>query len=63
MCKFLDISITQILREINLGEFRSSKSTVFAILRALDFVDLVNFSLQKVERLIEDQNSESLNVL
>ena len=47
--KFEDFSVNQILRGINFGESRSSKTTVFAILGALNFVDLVNFHLQKVQ--------------
>ena len=39
--KFQDFSITQILREINC-----------AIFGALNFVNLVNFSLQKVQKLV-----------
>ena len=39
-----------ILREINFSEFRSSKSAIFAILGVLNFVDLQNFSLQKVQK-------------
>ena len=46
--KFQDICITEILHEINFGESRSAKTAVFAILGALDFVILVNFSLQEV---------------
>ena len=45
--KFQDFSDTQILREINFGEFRSSKTAAFAIFRSLNFADLVNFSLPK----------------
>ena len=45
--KFHDFSVIQILREINFGESRSSKITVFAIFGALNIVDLINFSLQK----------------
>ena len=40
--KFHDSSVTQILREINFGESRRSKSAIYAILGALNFVDLVN---------------------
>ena len=50
--KFHDFSIAQILREINFGESRSSKTAVFAILGAVNFVDLVKFSLQKVQKFI-----------
>ena len=39
-------SITQILREINFGESRSSKTAILAILGALKMVHLVNFSIQ-----------------
>ena len=44
-----DFSVIQILREINFGECESSKTDVFAIFEALNFVDLQNFSLQKVQ--------------
>ena len=47
--KFHDFSITQILREINFQESRSCKIAGFAISEALDFVNLANFSLQKVQ--------------
>ena len=40
---FMIFPVNQILREINFGEFRSSKSAIFAILGALNFVDFVNF--------------------
>ena len=51
--KIRDFSVTQILREIISREFRSSKIAVFAILRALKFANLSNFSLQKVQELIK----------
>ena len=47
--KFHDFSVTQILREINFGESRSSENAVFAIHWAQN---LVNFSLQKVQKFI-----------
>ena len=59
----LECSVIQILREINLGESSSSKTAVFAIFGALNFVSLVNFSLQKVQKFMKSQNSESLIVL
>ena len=40
--------LTQILREIKFGTFKSFKTAVFAILGALDFVKRVIFSLPKV---------------
>ena len=49
MWKFHNFSVTQILREFNFGESRIAKSAVFAIFRALNFVHLVNFRLQKVK--------------
>ena len=46
--KYQKFSVTQILREINYGESRSSKSSktvlFFSILGALNFIDLVIFS-------------------
>ena len=48
--KFQDFSVTQILREINFGECRTSKTAFFAILRALNFVNLLNYSLQIVQK-------------
>ena len=38
--KFQDFSVTQILREIKFGQFKSTKTVVFAILEALNLVDL-----------------------
>ena len=61
--KFQDFCITEILREINIKDSRSAKSAAFAILRAVNFVDLVNFSLQKAQKFIKNQNLEPLNVL
>ena len=43
--KFHDFSVIQILSEINFEECRSSKIAIFAILGALNLVNLVNFSL------------------
>ena len=56
--KFQDISITQILREINFEDSRSAKSNIFAILGALTFVNVVDFSLQNVQifRRLKNQN-------
>ena len=60
--KLQNFSVTQILCEINLGESRSSKIAIFAISGALNFAHLVNFSLQKSEKIHKNQNSEPLNV-
>ena len=48
-----DFSVTQILREINFEEFGSSKTAIFAFPWALKFVDLVNFTLQEVQKFIK----------
>ena len=53
MRKFQDFSVIQILHEINFGGCRSPKSAVFAIFWALNLVDLVNFSIQKVQKCIK----------
>ena len=50
--KFQDFSVFQILREINFGESRNSKNAIFYHFRALNFADLVNISLQKVQKII-----------
>ena len=41
--------MTQILREINFGDSKSSKNAIFTILGALNFVDLVDFNLQNMQ--------------
>ena len=63
MWKFQDLSITQILREINFGESRSSQTAIFATLETLNLANLVNFTLQKVQQSHKNQNSEAPNVL
>ena len=56
---FQDFCITQILLEINFVDSRSVKTPVFAIFGALNFINLVNFSLQKVQKCIKIQISPS----
>ena len=51
--KFQDFCITVILREINFEDSRRAKSAVFAIFGAVNFVQLVNFSLQKVQKVVK----------
>ena len=48
--KLQDFSITQILRETNFWDSRNAKTAVFAILRAVMFVHMKNFSLQKLQK-------------
>ena len=50
MWKFQDFSVIQILREINFGESRSTKTAVFAISGSLYFDNLLNICLQKVKK-------------
>jgi len=62
--KFQDFCITDILNKINFEDSKSAKSAVFANSGAVNFVHLVvNFSLQKVQKFIQNQNSEPLNVV
>ena len=42
--------ITQILREFIFGKFRSSKTAIFAILGALNFVDFVKIQPPKLSK-------------
>ena len=51
--KLQGFPIIQILCETKFGEGRSSKAVIFAIQQALNFVCWVNFSLQKVQKLIK----------
>ena len=55
MWKFQDFCITQFIREINFEHSRSAKTAIFALLRAVNFVQLVNFSFQKVQKFIKIQ--------
>ena len=43
---------TPILREIKFVDSRGAKNTDFAISGAVNFVDVANFSLQKVQKFI-----------
>jgi len=56
------ICITQILREIKFGSYRSSKMPFLAILMAQNFAILGNFSFQEVQKYHKNQNSEPLKV-
>ena len=47
--QIFSVILIQILREINFGEYRNSKTTVFAIFRGVNFDNLLNFSLAKVQ--------------
>ena len=48
-----DFAITQILCEINFGDYVSAKTAVSTILGALNFAHLVNCSLQKVHKFMK----------
>ena len=60
--KFQDFSVIQILRVIDFEESRSYKTAASAIVGPLNFVDLVNFSLQKVQNFIQIKIQSLLNV-
>ena len=49
-------SVTQILREINLGESRSSKTAVFAIFWGSEFCSLGGFQPTKIAKIHEKSN-------
>ena len=61
MWKFQDFRITQILREINFVDSRSAKTAVFAILGAANFVHLIDFCLEKLQKIIKIK-SQSLTI-
>ena len=50
-------------KEIARRPCRSSKTAIFAIFGALNFIVLVNFSLHKLQKLHNYQNSDSLNYI
>ena len=50
MWKFHGFSVTQISREINSVESRSSKNAVFAIFGRSEFDEFGNFQLSKSEK-------------
>ena len=56
-------SVTQILREINSRESRSSKTAVFANLRGPEFCYCGKFQPSKIAKIHKNQISEPLNVL
>ena len=53
MWKILNFRTIQILQEINFVDSRSVKTAILVILWALKSVDLLNFSLQKVQKFIK----------
>ena len=60
--EFQDFSVIQILREINFGESRSSKTANFCNFRDCGFFYFGKFQSSKLQKL-ENQNSEPLNML
>ena len=64
MWKVNDFSLTQILREINFSESRSSKTAFFAILEALNLSNLCSrFQSSKIAKNHKNKISEPLKVL
>ena len=62
MWKIQHLSVTQILREINFGEFASSKTAVYPIFRAVNVCSFCNFQAPKSAKIKKIPNLESLNV-
>ena len=60
--KDLFLKVRKNLREINFGDSRSTKTAFYAISGGVNLVTLVNYSLQKVQKIHEIQSSEPLNV-
>ena len=63
MWKFYDFSITQNLREINVGEFTNLNLQFIAILEALNFITLKNFRTYESAKIHKNENSGPQNVL
>ena len=59
MWKLPDFSVTQILSEIICEESRSPKDFQFAIFVAQNFVNLVHFTIQKVQKCINEPEKEN----
>ena len=61
--KYQDFAITQILCEINFGDYGSAKTAVFTILGDVNLVHLVNTSFLKSATIHKNQNSGPVNVV
>ena len=61
MWNFQDFSVTKILRETSFRYSRIAKTAVFTNLAALNFDNLVNYSLLNVQRK-KNPNSDPKNV-
>ena len=61
MWKFHNFSITQILREINFGDFRSEKSAILPHLEALnfDFYELLHFMKVEINQINKIQSPKN----
>ena len=63
MWKFHDFSVTQILREIIVGESRSSKTGVLCSFRGSEFCYFGKFQPSKSAKIHKNQYSEPLSLL
>ena len=63
MWKNQDFFVTKILREINFGEFTSSKTAVFGNFSGSDICWFGKFQPSKSAKNHKNQNSQPLNVL
>ena len=61
MWKFHDFSITQILREINFGDFTSAKSAILANLGALnvDLYEVLHFLKAEIDKIQSPENGKN----
>ena len=57
-----DFSVTQILREINFEQSRSAKTTIFAVLGAVNVIHLANFPFKDLEVNSDKEDSRCLHV-
>ena len=63
MRKFHDFAISQILREINFGDYVSAKTAVFNHFGGCEFCSFGELQPSKSAKIHENQNLEPLNVL
>ena len=65
MRKFLDFSISQILREINLGDSRSAKSAILTHLEAMnfEFLHFLKAETHQIRKYLSPINSKKFKIL
>jgi len=63
MWRFQIFSVSKILREINFGELKSSKTAIFCNFKGSEFSLFGTFHPTKSANIHENQNAEPLSVL